>query len=157
MTVSTEAYMAQMINETLALGDKTLSSDAHFVIDGFENLTVLAKQFPWPVLTPEGEIETPAPMGIKIGQPQQINAFQRSPIAFMETRAGHIEKMIREINEKGGRFNARIYEGTRENPLRTARIFNCWVQMEPIDRDIENRAQIVLWSGTLFYHYTGEA
>lgn len=156
MTVSNEAYLAQMLSTAMALGDKTISSDAHFVIDGYEDLAVLIKQFPWPTLTPEGEIETPAPMGIKIGQPQQINIFQRSPISLMETRAGHIESMVREINENGGYFNARVYEGTLENPLRTARLVRCFWQIEPVDRDVENRAQIVLWSGTLFYHFTGE-
>ncbi|APQ14661.1 hypothetical protein BJP27_24110 (plasmid) [Pseudomonas oryzihabitans] len=157
MTVSNEAYLQQAFSAQTALGDKIINSDAHLVIDGFEDISAITKQFPWPILTPEGEIEVPGAMGITTLQPQQIKIRHSSPIAFMETTKGHIQDMVRKINEAGGRFNARVYEGTIENPLRTARIVRCFLQLENMDRDFENRAQIGQFTGTLHFHYLGEA
>jgi hypothetical protein len=157
MTVSSEAYLKGVFDSTTALGDKIVSSDAMFVIEGYENLSILCKQFPWPVLTPQGEIEVPGPSGTKTFQPQQINTAMQGPVSFFETKEGAVQKMIREINANGGRFDARVYEGTVENHSSSARIKQAFFQMDSPDRDFENRAQLLMITGTLFYHYHGEA
>lgn len=157
MTVSNEAYLKSVFDATTALGDKVVSSDAQMVIEGYDVLSPLIKQFPWPVLSSQGEIEVPGPMGTKTWQPQQVNTALQGPISFFETKLGQIQDMIRAINENGGRFDARIYEGTPENHSRSARIKKCFLVLDQSDRDFENRAQLMMVSGTIHYHYHGEA
>ncbi|SER35283.1 MULTISPECIES: hypothetical protein [Pseudomonas] len=157
MTVSNEAYLNQVLQAQLALGDKIVNSDTHMVIDGFEDRTLLFKQFPMPILSSEGSIEVASPMGIKVGQAQQMNIFIQGPVQMIETKLNHIRDMVRQINEGGGYFNCRVYEGTIENPTKTARMIKCWFQIEPMDRDTENRAALGIWTGTMFGHYVGQA
>lgn len=157
MTVSNESYLSESLDSVMALGDKDINSDAFMVIDGYEQERFLFKQFPWPVLTPEGNVEVPMPMGLKHHQPAQINIAQEGAVTMMETKAGHIKAMLHAINEQGGRFNARVYRGTYENPSDTARITLAFLRVEPMDRDIENRTQVSMWSGTMYYHYVGKA
>jgi hypothetical protein len=40
--------------------------------------------------------------------------------------------------------------------LRVKRIVDCFVQVDDPDRDWENRAQVLMITGTVFYHYFGE-
>ena len=157
MSVSKQSYLASLLAQQTAMGAKAINSDAFFIIDGFENEALLTKQFPWPVLSPGGEIEVPGPMGTSMFQPQQVEIKFQGAISFMETRAGHIDAMLKKILDNGGIFSARCYEGSIESPLRTARITNCFMRIEALDRDIENRAQILMYTGTLFGHYVGEA
>lgn len=156
MTVSTGAYLKGMFNTTAALGDKAISSDAYFEIEGYEDISLLIKQFPFPELSSAGEIEVPMPLGAARWQPQQIKINQQGQVTFMETQKGHIAKFLEEINVKnGGRFNAKVYEGDNFNYTRMARIVDCFLVMDNPDRDWENRSQILNLSGTLFFHYLG--
>lgn len=157
MTVSNQAYLKEVFDQTMALGDKVVSSDSTFVIDGYEDLSILFKQFPFPVLSSQGEIEVPGPMGTKSWQAQQIASALQGPVTMFETKAGHIQNMIRAINENGGKFDARVYEGTVESHTRSARIKKAFFVLDQPDRDIENRAQLMTISGTIFYHFHGEA
>lgn len=156
MTVSTGAYLGQSYRQVQAMGDKSVSSDAMFVIDGFEHLRVLCKQFPWPTLSPAGEIEIPLPMGGTAGQPQQLKTFQQGQVTFSETVRGDIEKFMDDIARQGSVFDAYVYEGTLERHHRGCRIVTCWIQMDNPDRDWENRTTVTTISGTLFFHYFGE-
>lgn len=156
MTVSAAEILRGQYNVARTMGDKIVSSDAVFVIDGYDELTILTKQFPWPTLSTGGEIEVPAPLGATHWQPQQLKIAQQGAMAFMETTAGSIQAFLEEISSKGARFNATVYEGTPDRFYRGAKLRDCFFQSENPDRDMENRSQIVLINGTLFWHYFGE-
>ena len=156
MTISTGAYLAASYGQVKAMGDKSVSSDAMFVITGFEHLRLLCKQFPWPILSSGGEIEIAMPMGGTAGQPQQLKTFQQGQVTFYETVRGDIEKFQEDITQLGSRFDAEVFEGTMEKHHRGVRIVNCWIQLDNPDRDWENRSQATTVSGTLFFHYFGD-
>jgi hypothetical protein len=138
------------------MGDKAVSSDFTFEIDGFEQYYLLTKQCPWPELSPQGEIEVPGPLGSKLWQPQQIGTALQGPISLFETAAGHIDQLMVNLIRGGARFNAWIYEGTPERFVRAKRILDCFIQLDSPDRDWENRSQVLTFSGTLFFHHFGE-
>lgn len=149
-------YLKSLYDSARAMGEKVVSSDAIFEIKGHESLSLLIKQFPWPELSTEGEIEVPGPLGMATYQPQQTKIRQQGQITLMETKLGHVADFMEAIIESGGTFNANIYEGTAENPLRTCPIYDAFIQLDNPDRDWENRSQIMLVSGTLFFHYFGK-
>lgn len=157
MTVSNAAYLKEVYDQTMALGDKAISSDFTVVIEGHEGLSVLFKQFPMPILSSAGEIEVPGPLGTKTWQPQQVSTALQGAVAMHETKAGDVRKMNAAILANGGRFNARVYEGTPTNNSGSCRIKNAFFVWDQQDRDVENRTQVVVQSGTVFFHYHGEA
>ncbi|ABO60613.1 hypothetical protein LA345_39000 (plasmid) [Burkholderia vietnamiensis] len=156
MTVSTGAYLQQHYNQIKSLGDKSVSSDAQFVIEGFEDLRLLTKQFPWPTLTSAGEIEIAGPLGMTQFQPQQVKIAQQGQMQFYETRRGDMQAFLEKIIASGGRFNAKVYEGTMDKYQRACNIVDCFLQLDNPDRDWENRSQVTTISGTLFFHYFGD-
>lgn len=156
MTVSNSSYLKGFYDTTRALGAKVISSDFAFEIEGFEQNWLLAKQCPWPEISPAGEIEVATPLGATMWQPQQIKVAQQGQISLYETVAGSIDNMLVELITRGGTFNAKIYEGTPQKFLRAKRIVDCFIQMDAPDRDWENRSQVLTFSGTLFYHFFGE-
>ena len=157
MTVSSKAYLKEVFDQTMALGDKIVSSDFTVVIEGFEGMSVLFKQFPMPVMSSGGEIEVTGPMGTKTWQPQQINTALQGAVSVMETKQNDVRKMNDAILASGGRFEARVYEGTQEDNTGSCRIKKAFFVWDQQDRDAENRSQVVLQSGTVFFHYHGEA
>jgi hypothetical protein len=94
MTVSNPAYLQSLYNTTRSMGDKAISSDAAFEIEGFEQMWLLTKQFPWPELSSAGEIEIPMPLGAAKWEPQQVKINQQGQITLMETKIGHVSKMM---------------------------------------------------------------
>jgi len=156
MTVSTAALLKGHYDTTRALGAKVISSDFAFEIEGFESNWLLAKQCPWPEISPTGEVEVPTPLGATMWQPQQIKVAQQGQISLLETVAGTIDNMLIDLISQGGTFNAKVYEGTPQKYLRAKRIVDCFIQMDNPDRDWENRSQVLTFSGTLFFHYFGD-
>jgi hypothetical protein len=156
MTVSTGAILKQAFDVQKALGDKSVSSDAMFVIDGFEETRMLFKQFPWPTLSPGGEIAVPQPNGGESWQPQQLKTNQQGQVTASETVKGHMAKFLEQVAAQGGKFNATVYEGTLEKYHRAVRLVDCFIQTDNPDRDWENRGQITQISGTMFFHFFGE-
>lgn len=157
MAVNTGSFLKGLYNTIKSLGEKSVSSDAVMIIEGYEDISLLIKQFPWPTLTPQGEIEIPTPLGGGFWQPQQIKTHQQGAISIAETRDGKIAKFLNELNgTNGGLFNAKMYEGTPDNYTRLVRIYACFIQMDNPDRDHENRSQITVYSGSLFFHYFGD-
>jgi len=156
MTVSNNQYMKGFYDVTQTLGSKVISSDFTFEIDGFEQNYLLCKQAPWPELSSGGEIEVPSILGSASWESQQAKFHQQGQVAFMETVAGSIDNMLVNLLTRGGKFDATIYEGTPLKFLRAKRIRNCFLQIDNPDRDWENRAQILLFTGTMFFHYFGE-
>lgn len=156
MSVTNAEVLRGFYNATKAMGAKSVSSDAYFLIDGHEDLGLITKQFPWPVLGVAGEIETPGPLGIAGWQPQQLKVNMQGQITFSETVGGRVQRFLDEVLAAGGTFNAVVYEGTPDNFYRACRIRDCFFQPDAPDRDWENRSQVTLIAGTLFFHYFGE-
>jgi hypothetical protein len=158
MTVSTSAYLKGFYDKTRALNDKVVNSDFTFQIEGYEGAYLLAKQCPWPKVTPQGEIEVPTPLGSRYYMAQQQDYAHQGQVSFMEVRPGDIDRMLIDmvLRDSQARFNARIYEGTPLQYLRYKRIVDCFLVLDDPDRDWENRSQILTFSGTMFYHYFGE-
>lgn len=155
MSVSTGAYLKSLYSGAAALGDKAISSDSMIVIEGHEDLSLLIKQFPMPVLTPAGEIEIPGPLGTSMYQPQQAKTYQQGGVTIMETVNGHVRKALQRMLGNGGKFNAKIYEGTKDSYTRVDPILGCFFVLDNPDRDWENRSQVLQVTGTLFFHYFG--
>jgi len=156
MALSTGIYLKKTFDAVNAMGDKFVSSDGQFVIDGFEEYGLLIKQFPWPVMSSGEAIEIPSMMGAKYHQRSQHKVNQQGSIGLMETQAGHIGMLMRELINKGGYFDAKVYKGEKENYTTYHRIERCTIQLEPGEVDWENSTQIMTLQGTLFYHYFGE-
>ena len=89
-------------------------------------------------------------------QPQQAKIAQQGQVALEETVAGSIDNMLVNLISRGGLFNAKIYEGTPQRFLRAKPIVDCFLQIDNPDRDWENRSQILIFTGTMFFHYFGE-
>ncbi|MGZ8220069.1 MAG: hypothetical protein ACXWT0_00325 [Methylobacter sp.] len=156
MTLSNAAYLKQFHDTAKAQGAKKISSDFAFEIEGFEHNWILTKQCPWPELSTAGEIEVSGPLGSATWEKQQLKTNQQGAISFMETTAGSIDQMLVNLIAQGGHFNAKIYEGTPTKYLTSKLITDCFIQLDNADRDWENRSQILIFSGTLFFHYYGE-
>lgn len=153
MSVKSGVYLKSIFDATAAMGDKIISSEATFEPEGFEHMGLLTKQFPWPELSPAGEIEVPMQMGAARWQPQQLKVNQQGAVTLMETEAGHVKAFLQDIVAQGAWFNAKVYEGTADDYKRVESLRSCFFVLDPADRDWENRAQILLITGTLFYHY----
>jgi len=156
-SVKSGNFLKQMYNSIKKLGSKAVSSDAVMIIEGHEDISLLIKQFPWPTLTPQGEIEVPTPLGGALWQPQQVKVNQQGAVMIGETQDGQIAEFLNELNTtNGGIFDAKMYEGTPDDYTRKILIKDCFFQMDNPDRDHENRSQILAYSGTLFFHYFGD-
>lgn len=156
MTVSNANYLKGFYDSTKAMGQKVVNSDFTLEIEGHEQTYLLARQCPWPVVAPAGEIEVPSPLGAALWEPQQIRVNHQGQVSLMEVTAGSIDQMLVDIITAGGTFNAKIYEGTPQKYLRYKRITDCFIQVDDPDRDWENRSQVLVFSGTMFFHYFGE-
>jgi hypothetical protein len=156
MTVSNATVLGGYFNTMQALGDKSISSDAYFEIEGHEDLALLTKQFPWPLLGVGGEIEVPGPMGSMMWQPQQLKTALQGQLGFSETVNGRVQRFLDEVVARGGYFNATVYEGTPDAFHTACKIKKCFFQPDLPDRDWENRSQVTSITGTLFFHYFGQ-
>lgn len=156
MTISSAAVLKGFYTATKALGTKSINSDAWLDIEGHSDLALLTKQFPWPTLGSQGEIEVATPSGGKTWMAQQINTAQQGPVTFTETIAGRVMKFMEDIVANGGEFNATVYEGTPDKFTRAYKLVGCIFVPDAVDRDWENRSQLTLINGTLFYNYFGD-
>lgn len=154
--LSNATHLKGLYDATKNTGDAAVSSDAALEIEGFENIWLLTKQFPWPELSSAGEIEVPGPLGMAHWQPQQLKVNQQGQVTLRESVAGTIHDAMLALIAGGGRFNAKVYEGTPDRFYRGARIVDCFIQLDNPDRDWENRSQVLTLSGTMFFHYFGE-
>ena len=94
MTTSTGAQLKGIYNTSRTMGDKAISSDAALEIAGFENMWMLTKQFPWPMLSVGNEIEVPGPMGMSTVQPGQVKTYLTGPITLFESKTGHVDNLL---------------------------------------------------------------
>lgn len=156
MSVSSASYLKGFYNTARAMGSKSISSDAYFEIEGHEDMGMLTKQFPFATLGSAGEIEIAMPMGAAMWQPQQLKINQQGQLGFTETVKGRIQKFLEDVVAGGGLFEATVYEGTPERFYRAYKLRDCFFQPDNPDRDWENRSQVTLINGTLFFHFFGE-
>lgn len=156
MTVSAAEVLKGFFNTQQALGTKSVSSDAYLEIEGHEDMGFLTKQFPWPTLGVTDVIEVPGPQGSNSAMPQQVKTYQQGPVTFSETVAGRVMRFMEEVVARGGKFHATVYEGVPDAFYRAYRIRNCIFVPDTPDRDWENRSQLMLFSGTLHFHYFGD-
>lgn len=156
MSLSSPEVLKGFYNLAKAVGDKAINSDSFFEPEGYPQLGILIKQFPWPVLSPGGEIEVPGPMGSGSWQPQQLKVHQQGQISISETITGTAQQFLNTLNVNGGRFNGTVYEGSPDRFYRAIKIRDAFIQLDPVDRDWENRTQVLTFSGTLFFHFYGE-
>ena len=156
MTVSSQDVLKSFHNASRALGTKSINSDAYFEIEGHENLSLLIKQFPWPTIGPSGEIEIAGPLGSLGYRPAQLKTGQQGPVTFTETVSGHVMGFMESVIASGAEFNATVYEGTPGNFARAYKLVDCFFVPDQPDRDWENRTQLTLINGTLFFHFFGD-
>jgi hypothetical protein len=154
--ISTADILGGFFQSMQAQGDKSISSDAYFEIEGHEDLALLTKQFPWPVLGVSGEIEIPGPLGSLSYQAQQIKTGLQGQVTFSETVNGRVQRFLDAVVAGGGYFNATVYEGTPDAHYGACKIVKCFFQPDLPDRDWENRSQVTNISGTLFFHFYGK-
>jgi hypothetical protein len=156
MTISDPNTLKGFYKATKALGTKSINSDAWLEIEGQADLSLLIKQFPWPNLGSQGEIEAPLPLGSKMWLAQQVATAQQGPVTMTETKAGRVMSFMKWLISVGGEFNAVAYEGTPEKFSKGYKLEGCIFVPDATDRDWENRAQLTLINGTMFYHFFGE-
>ena len=156
MTVSNDRYLKTFYTATQNLGYKEISSDFSLELVGYEEMYLLCSQAPDPTLTSAGEIEVPSVLGSSRFQPQQVKVAQQGSITFMETMKGHVSSTLLSIIADGGTFDATLYHGTPTSYLRKKQIWDCFLQLDNPDRNLDDRSQILKFSGTIFYHYFGE-
>lgn len=156
MTVSTTSQLRQLSDSMDSIGERAINSDFTMVIPGFEQYSPLIKQFPWPVLTPGEAIEVPGPLGSKDWLPSQVNTAFQGAITVSETVVGDAENLLAALLINKGRFKTAIlYEGTPDEFHRAKRIRNLILSIEPVDRDQENRSQLLTLTGTAYFKFLG--
>lgn len=157
MALSAPQDLKQYHSTAQALGETSTNSDAMLVIEGFETLMLLTKQFPWPVTTPMGEIERAGPLGMVMAKPQQLKTYHQGPMTFVETQRGMVQTFLEQVVERNkGVFQGRVYEGTPTRFVRGYRLLDCFFVSDNPDRDHENRASLTQIAGTLHYHFYGD-
>lgn len=155
MAVSKRLFAKNLFTGFEAMGDKKYSSDATMVIHGFDELHLLIKTFPHPILSTGEAVEIPMPMGLKKWQEGQVVVQQSGSITLSETVVGHGFRNLRELLKTGGRFDATVYEGTPESHTESFPMQSCSFTLEPAERDWESQTPLE-FTGTLSYHYFGE-
>jgi hypothetical protein len=151
---SSLAYLQSQFAVSKALGDRSLQSDALMVIDGFEFLTMLLKDFVWPVVSTAGEVEIWLPNGQRALQQQQIETAFTGNVVIMETSSGIAEEALAQL--AGQNFDATVYEGNALSYTRGAFIRQCFFKVEPAERSFEGRSQVTQYNCEMSYHYFGE-
>ena len=138
------------------LGDKAVSSDCIMLIDGHEALSLLIKQFSSPISSTAGEIETYGPFGLKMWQRQRQETAYTSSVQVQETVRGAARAAMALIDEK--RYvDCTIYEGGGPTNFTAAiKLKKCFFKLDPAERDHESRGQVVMYSGSIFYHFFGD-
>lgn len=156
MALSTADYLKRIYDNTKQMGRKSKASDYTMQIIGFEDYFKLTSQFPWPVATSQGNIEVAMPLGMNSYEQQQIKTAHEGQIAFCETEAGAIDQLLIDLIAQGGWFDAIIYHGVPSKHIGGKRIQDCFLVLDDVDTNWEDRSTIVKFSGNISYHYFNE-
>lgn len=152
MTVNTHAVLSTTFQNTRDLGRKASTADAVLVIQGYENVQLLCKQFPWPVATVKDAMESYGPNGQLMKQPTNTKTAFEGPVGFYETITGPIDKALIDMIESGAVFQATAYAGRPEDSTSSKEIVDAFLVMDTPDRDWESDTPL-LCAGTLHFHW----
>lgn len=155
-TVNSPDFLKTMYSATRALGDKSVNSDAFFEPEGFEEMSFLIRQFPWPAIGVGGAIEMPGPLGIGMWQPEQVKVHKSGQLVMDETANGMVLAFMTKLVAAGGVFNATVYEGHPNAFYRALKLRDCIFVPDDTERSWDNRTQVTNFSGNLSYHFFGE-
>ena len=155
MTVSSMSVLSRTFQNVNDMGAKAVQADATMVIEGFEDMMLLCKQFPWPVATAGGVIEHWGPLGQKMGQAAQNKTMQEGPIQIYETRKNHAGEFLKQLIATGGEFNCTVYAGRPDDYTKKEDYKKCILVMDTPDRDWENDMQTFILAGTMTFHWFG--
>ena len=153
MSVSSMSVLSRTFQNTNDLGAKAVQADATLVIDGYEDMVLLFKQFPWPVATVGGVIEYFGPLGQKMGQPSQNKTMQEGPVSIYETRTNRAGEFLKQLIADGGEFNGTVYAGRPDDYTRKEDIKKAMLVVDTPDRDWENDMQVLMLAGTMTFHW----
>ncbi|WP_122558456.1 hypothetical protein [Pseudomonas viridiflava] len=152
MTVNTHTVLSTTHQNTRDLGRKASTADAVLVIQGFEGMQLLCKQFPWPVGTVKDAMESYGPNGQVFFQPTNTKTAYEGPVAFYETQPGTIDKALIAMIESGAVFQATAYAGRPDDSPYSKEIVDAFLVMDTPDRDWESDTPL-LCAGTLKFHW----
>lgn len=156
MALSIGTYMEKIHDTIVANGDPAMSSDGKLVIDGYENFSSKLKAFPWPTISPGEAVEVPTELGGAYWVNSQSKFNQQGSITLQETVVGGMQKDMLKLISEGGYFNGWVYEGNQEHWYSRLRIKRATINLEPGERDWENRTQILTLTGQISYMFFGE-
>lgn len=156
MAISLGSVLRNFHGLANAMGKKVIASDFTVQIKGYENLYLLTEQCPWPVVTSQGSIEIPSILGSSRAQPQQNKTMFDGDVSFQETVMGNIDQLMVNLIVQGGTFNCRVFEGTPQKYLRYKDLEDCFIVINPTQRNWENRTEVLKFEGAMTYHYYGE-
>ena len=154
--LSRSTHGKNVYNLAKAIGDRVISSDAVFVIDGLEAYYQLFTNFPMPYESSGEPVEIPLPSGYKKWQKSQGEKHQQGGITIGETVAGDAANLMKELLSRGGEFNAKIYEGNPEEHLKYYQLYGCIIKLDVGERALESTTEPTTLTGNLHYHYFGE-
>ncbi len=154
--INTADYHREKFKLTQALGAKLNAGDASFQPVGYGGIYLLVKQFPHPVISGGAEIEVPHAGGGAYWEQAPVRTNFQGPLTLLETEVGTAQEFVEAVIAGGGYFDARIYEGTPQRHLRSYMAERCFFNIDPPDRDWENRQQVLMLNGTVFFHYFGK-
>lgn len=157
MALSSFELLKSNFNLKQSLSADATNSDATLVIDGFDNLFIKIKSFPDPTSNIAESIEVPMPLGNTYDKPGQRKSAFSGSASFIETEDRTIEKMLRELNDNGGYFDATLYQGTPTHHVNRKRLINCFfVQTAPVQRDFSSNTEVLTIEGDFHGNYFGE-
>ena len=108
------------------------------------------------MLGPSGEIEYATPLGGKACDAGAVNNAQQGPITFTETVAGRVMRFMKEVARKRRHTSKRRCTKARPKLLARLQAVDCFFVPDRLDRDWENRTQLTLINGTVFFHFFGD-
>lgn len=157
MAIITADYLETNYRLSLAMGAKLNAANATFAPVGFEGMYILVKQFPHPIISGGTEIEVAMPGGGRYYEQSSPDTSFTGPITFFETEAANVQQFMRDVMTRGGYFDARIFEGTPERYSRSYLIERAFIKLDLPDRDWENKAMVLMLSGTINFNYFGQS
>lgn len=158
MAIDSTTFLKGNFDAANALGAKAISSDFAMEIEGMESSLsyLLCKQAPWAITTHAGEIEVAGPNGMAYWQRQQIKTNQQGAVSFYETQDGAVQQALARIAQAKTPFTVKVYDGTPQYYKQALIYRGCFFNIDPVDRDWENRGQVMMITGTLFYNFFNE-
>ena len=157
MALSTFDLLKENHNIKQTLSADAVNSDATLVIDGYDSLFIKIKSFPDPSSGINSNIEVPMPLGNTYDKPGQRKTSFNGSASFIETEDRTVGRMLQEIVDNGGYFNAWLYQGTPSHYVNRKRLENCFfVQTAPLQRDFTSNTEVLTIEGDMYGNYFGE-